>query len=190
MIELREPKDSDSTFTPFVERALNNAVESSHPNEVYVVQVDGWFDYKWQQFSGTVMHEIAVWRNNLTLPPFHPSRILSERYFRLRPDLKLYAVASAKPLHINQPSGANLQRSIRDISSSGIFVWYSQISKDSDRASLMLYSVDAGEASGWYAGFARKDEWRLAQVKGTSRKAAATILLHSNATSELLQRWL
>jgi len=86
-------------------------------------------------------------------------------------------VASAKPLHINQASGENLRRSIRDITSSGIFVWYSQISKDSDRAGLMLYTVDAGDESGWYAGFVRKDDWRLAQVKGTSRKAAATILL-------------
>ncbi len=91
MMELGESRDSDSTFASIVERALNNAVESSNPGEVYVEQVDGWFDYKWQQFSGTVMHAIAVWRNNLTVPPFHPSRILSERYFRLRPDLGLNA---------------------------------------------------------------------------------------------------
>ena len=188
MIELREAKESDSTFALIVERAVNKAAQSSSPGDVYVVQVDGWFDYKWQRFSGTVMHEIAVWRDKLTVPPFHPSRILSERYFRLRPDLGLYALASAKPLHINQASAENLRRSIRDISSSGIFVWYSHISKDSERASLMLYTVDAGDASGWYAGFARKDEWRLAQVKGTSRKAAATILLPNNATSKLLQR--
>jgi hypothetical protein len=188
MIELREPKDSDSTFASIVERAVNNAVESSNPGEVYVVQVDRWFDYKWQQFSGTVMHEIAVWRNNLTVPPFHPSRILSERYFRFSPDLGLYAECSAKPLHINQASAENLRRSIRDISSSGIFVWYSHVSKDSGRASLMLYIVAAGDASGWYAGFARKDEWRLVQVKGTSRRAAATILLSRNAISKLLQR--
>lgn len=76
------------------------------------------------------MHEIAVWRNNLTVPPFHPSRILSETCFQLRSDLELYAVASAKRLHINQASAENLRRSVRDISSSGIFVWYSHLSKD------------------------------------------------------------
>lgn len=171
-----------------MERALNNAVQRSNPGEVYVVQVDGWFDDKWQGFSGTVMHEIAIWRDKLTVPPFHPSRILSERYFRLNPDLGQYAVASAKPLHINQASAENLRRYIRGISSSGIFVWYSHISTDSDRASLMLYTVDRSDASGWYAGFARNAEWQLVQVKGTSRKAVATILLPSNATSKLLQR--
>lgn len=48
MIELKDPKDSDPTFASIVDRTLNNAVESSNPGEVYVVQVDGWFDYKWQ----------------------------------------------------------------------------------------------------------------------------------------------
>ena len=102
MIELKEPKDSDSTFASIVERALNNAVESSNPGEVYVVQVDGWFDYKWQRFSGTVMHEIAVWRDKLTIPPLSSVCILSEKYFQLSPDLGLYTESSAKPLHINQ----------------------------------------------------------------------------------------
>jgi hypothetical protein len=43
MIELREAK-SDSGFASIVERALDNAVKRSNPREVYVVQVDGWFD--------------------------------------------------------------------------------------------------------------------------------------------------
>jgi hypothetical protein len=186
MIELKKAKESDSEFVSIVERTVNNAVQSNNPGEVYVVQVDGWFDYKWQQFSGTVMHEIAVWRDKLTVPPFHPSRILSERYFRLSPDFGLYTEASAKPLHINQASALNLQRTIRDISSSGMFVWYSHISKDSDRASLMLYTVDAGDASGWYAGFTRKGEWRLAQVKGISRGAVTEFLSYGDQTANKL----
>jgi hypothetical protein len=80
-----------------VERALNNVLGRSPPSEVNVVQVDGWFDYKWQRFSGTVMHEIALWRNKLTVPPFHPSRVLSETCFRLSPDLGSYEVASGCP---------------------------------------------------------------------------------------------
>ena len=176
MIELRETTGGDSGFAQIVERALNNVLEHSRLSEVYVVQVNGWFDFKWQQFSGTVMHEIAVWRNNLTVPPFHPSRVLSERWFRLSPDLGTYQVASTKPLHIHQASAENLKRAVRDVSSSGVFAWYSQVSKDSDRASLMLYTVDAGDASGWYAGFTRKNEWCLSQVKGISRGAITELL--------------
>ena len=187
MIELRVAKESDSEFTSIVERMVNNAVRRTNPLEVYVVEVDGWFDYKWQRFSGTVMHEISVWRGKLTLPPFHPSRILSERHFRLDPDSKLYAEAQAKPLHIHQPSVQNLQRTIRSVSASGLFVWYSQISKDADRASLMLYTVNADDASAWYAGFTKKGEWELAQVNGTSRKAAGAFLRSGNPASKLLR---
>lgn len=153
---------------------MNNALEFSRPSDVYVVQVDGWFDYKWQKFSGTILHEIAIWRRNLTVPPFHPSRIVSETYFRL--DSGIYEVASARPLHIHQASGENLRRAVKDISSSGVFVWYSKVGTDSDRASLMLYIVTADDASGWYAGFTRKEEWRLAQVKGTSRATVKTFV--------------
>lgn len=177
MVELRETTGADSGFVQIVERALNDVLEHSRPGEVYVVQVDGWFDYKWQQFSATVMHEIAVWRNELTLPPFHPSRVLSEKCFRRSFDLGSYELISAKPLHINQGSAENLKRSVRDVSSSGVFAWYSQVSKGSDRASLMLYTVDASDASGWYAGFTKKDEWCLAKVKGISR-GTLTKLLH------------
>lgn len=176
MIQLGDTVESGSGFALVVERAVNNALAYSNPREVYVVQVDGWFDHKWKQFSGTVLHEIAIWRGNLTIPPFHPSRILSETCFRLNRDLATYERASARPLHIHQPSVENLRRAVRNISSSGVFVWYSQVGKDSDRASLMLYTVTADDASGWYAGFTRKTEWRLAQVKGASRGAVSALL--------------
>ena len=175
MIGLPKQMESGSGFGPIVARVLNHAVGRSRPNEVYVVQVEGWFDYKWQQFSGTVMPEIALWRNRLTVPPFHPSRVLNERYFRYIPDMGTYEVASAKPLH--QASAENLRRSIRDVSSSGVFLWYSQVGKDSDRASLMVYTIGAREAGDWYAGFTRKDEWRLAVVNGTSRHAFRKLLM-------------
>lgn len=172
MIELRNKDDVDSGFLPIVERTVQSVLERDHPRELYVVKVDGWFDYKWQGFSGTEMHEIAIWRHNLTIPPFHPSRVLSERHFRSS-DQGSYEPSPSKPLHIRQPSSHNLNRRVRDISSSAVFVWYSHVRKDSDRASLMLYSTDSSEASGWYASFAKKGQWRLGQVKGTSRRALA-----------------
>jgi hypothetical protein len=76
MIELKETEEGDSGFVPIVERALTEALQRSRPGEVYVVKIEGWFDYKWQKFSGTSMHEIAIWRHKFTVPPFHPSRVL------------------------------------------------------------------------------------------------------------------
>lgn len=174
MIELRDKDEIDSGFFPIVERALKTALERNHPRELYVVKVDGWFDYKWQGFSGTEMHEIAIWRHNLTIPPFHPSRVLSERHFRSS-DRGSYEPSPSKPLHIRQPSSQNLNRRVSDISSSGMFIWYSHVHKDSDRASLMLYLTESSETSGWYAGFAKKSKWCLGQVKGTSRRALAEL---------------
>ena len=176
---------TDAGFIPIVERALNNTIRRARPAEVYVVRVDGWFDYKWQEFSGTVMHAIAVWRYELTLPPFHPSRILSQEYYRMRSDRAAYEPAAAGPLHISQPSSANFKRTVSSVSSSGVFVWYSHTDADSDRASLMVYTVDADRASGWYAGFTRTNEWRLAQVKGISRKEVEELVLAERQASDL-----
>ena len=180
MIELSESNETDPGFAAIVERTLNNAVQRDKPRDVYVVQVDGWFDYKWEGFSGTEMHEIALWAARLTIPPFNPSRILQESYFRLNPTSDLYETASAKPLHVYQASVRNLRRFVRDFSSSGLFVWYSHVADNSDRASLMHYTVDGDAASGWYAGFTRKIEWRLAQVNGASRKEVDALLLPGN----------
>lgn len=175
---------TDSAFVSVVERALNNTLRSARPAEVYVVRVDGWFDYKWQQFSGTTMHEIAVWFKKLNLPPFHPARILSQEYYRVSPDGG-YEQAPAKPLHIYQQSSDNFKRTVRSVSSSGVFVWYSRVEADSDRASLMVYTVDSGEASGWYAGFTRTSTWRLAQVKGISRREAEELVLAGEQASDM-----
>ena len=180
MVELPESNETDPGFADIVERTLNNAVQREKPRDVYLVQVDGWFDHKWEAFSGTVLHAVAIWKAKLTLPPFNPSRILNESYFRLNPASELYEAASTKPLHVDQVSVLNLQRFVKDFSSSGLFVWYSHVTNNSDRAGLMQYTVDGDAASGWYAGFTRKVEWRLARVKGAPRKEVEALLLPGN----------
>jgi hypothetical protein len=184
MVNSNETTDNDSGFVGIVETALTTALHLTQPEEVYLVAVDGWFDYKWQEFAGTLMHDISIWRHEkLRVPPFNPTRVLSERYFRVAPDLTLEEATSRKPLHIHQPSADNLSRTVRNVSSSGLFVWYSQVSEDADRASLMLYATEFSEATGWYAGFTKRDDWRLAQVKGISRRALAELLLSRDPAS-------
>ena len=162
-------------FDAIADKALRNSLKLNNVDEAYLIRVKGWFDYKWEGFAGTVMHEIAVWRGVLRVPPFHPSRILSEKRLRLDRDT-LQQVEHRYPLHIAQSSSENLGRKVADVCASGVFVWYSEINQGSDRASLMVYSCKSGESSGWYAGFFRQDAWRLGQVKGISRRALDTIL--------------
>lgn len=169
-------EETEREFIRLVNRALRNLLQRTRFGEVHIVEIDGWFDYKWQEFSGTVMHEIAVWRHKLTVPPFHPSRVLSEKQFQANGS-EFFEILPARPLHIPQTSTANLTRCVSDISSSGAFVWYSHVNTESDRASLMLYTSGPSEASGWYAGFVKKDQWRIGQVKGAARKAVEELIL-------------
>ena len=170
-----EHTDSQMEFEAIVDRALRNSLKQHDIDEAYLVSVKGWFDYKWEGFAGTLMHEIAIWRGVLRIPPFHPSRILSEKRLRLDKNT-LQEIEHRHPLHIAQASSENLGRKVADVSPSGVFVWYSEVTQESDRASLMVYGCKSGESSGWYAGFLRKDSWRLGQVKDISRSALEKIL--------------
>jgi hypothetical protein len=185
MIHLNHTAGADSDFVVIVEQALENALNRIRPLEVYVIQIDGWFDYKWQGFSGTVMHEIAVWRHNLSLPPFHPARVLNQTHF-VRSEGSSYEPSPAKPLHISQASSANLNRRVTDVSSSAVFLWYSRTDGDSDRGSLMVYTVNQSEFSGWYAGFKRNGAWRLTQIKGASRREIKEIFLAKTGIEQIV----
>ena len=166
---------SQMEFEAIVDKALRNSLRQNDAIEAYLIRVKGWFDYKWEGFAGTVMHEIAIWRGELRIPPFHPSRILSEKRLRLDKN-GLQEIEHRHHLHTAQVSSKNLRRTIADICTSGVFVWYSEISQESDRASLMVYGCDSGESSGWYAGFFRQGAWHLGRVKGISRRALESIL--------------
>ena len=187
MIHLTDPR-TDEDLLAIVQHALNESVRCASPSQAYVVQIDGWFDYKWQAFSGTTMHEIAIWRHKLTLPPFHPTRVLNQTHWQLRADGSDYEISAAKPLHISQPSDANLRRYVTDVASSAIFLWYSSVESSGGRGSLMIYVVDRGESSGWYAGLTGNGKWRLAQVKGASRREVQEILFARAASNNSLDR--
>jgi hypothetical protein len=168
---IKQKENDDPLFLAIVERVLRETLRLHQSSEVYVVQIDHWFDYKWLEFSGTVMHEIAVWLYKLTVPPFHPSRVVSQSYFRAATYTPTsYEAAPSAPLHIVQQSRSNLRRALSQISPSGAFVWYSGSSNNSDRGSLMVYTVANEEARAWYASFIKDREWSVGKLKGISRR--------------------
>ena len=57
MIGLYHSDSVDPAFAALVDQAVGSIVLATRPAEVYATEIDGWFDYKWQGFSGTVMHE-------------------------------------------------------------------------------------------------------------------------------------
>ncbi|HEY2976028.1 MAG TPA: hypothetical protein VGJ48_26170 [Pyrinomonadaceae bacterium] len=172
MITFDETNLDDPQFIGIVSTILNTAVTRHHPRDVYVVEIDHCFDRKWQKFSGKALGLIGTWNKKLVVPPFDPRRVVNQRYFCS--DMSRspsYSLASARPLHIEQAGGDSPQRRLAQTSQSGIFLWYSGETTKTDQASVLLYQIDAGVTSDWYASFAKSGQWKLNKVRGISRRA-------------------
>ena len=177
MVAINATERDDARFVELVNRVLDSAVRLYRPDDVYIVQIDHWFDHKWLAFSGKALGALGVSKARLTLPPFNPNRVVRQVYYEAgAPGAATYSLASSPPLHIDQWSDANMQRFVDRVSESGLFVWYSGDTEPSDAASLMLYRVGGGEASGWYASFKDKGGWMLNKVGGISRRELSALL--------------
>jgi hypothetical protein len=170
MIELTPTHIDDPQFVQLASQVLNKLIRLHLPSDVYAIEIDHWFDHKWLQFSGQTLGALPFWRWRLTIPPFDPGRVVSQKYFHARnAGREIYDEDVRKPLHRDQWSGHNVNRYIKDISASGIFFWYSGDTNGSDRAALMVYLTSGEEAVPWYASFTKTEHWRLNKVRGISR---------------------
>ena len=126
------PKESDDpAFVSKVENVANHAMAAYQPDDLYLTQVKGWFDHKWLKFSGKLLGALAVWKNDITVPPFNPNRILEERRFIRASEGWCEAAAS---LHVYQDSSENLKRKVRQLSASGFLIWFTGNTSRTERA--------------------------------------------------------
>jgi hypothetical protein len=117
------PSDSDDPhFIALANRLLNASLSANRPAEVYLIRLDSWFDAKWLNFSGKALGALGVHRDPITVPPFHPRRVVSQIHFALSPTTDAFEPAAVSPLHIDQPSGENLTRQISRVSPSAVFL--------------------------------------------------------------------
>ncbi len=140
MINILPKKNDDLEFTRIVSRILNNSIAVFDPDEIYVVQIDHRFDYKWLGFSHKTLGAVGSWRMpKLRIPPFTSEKVIEESFFqKVNGQLKQ---KEHKPLHIHQYSDDNRFRLIEDLTESGLFIWYSGDTKLNSQASLMIYSI-------------------------------------------------
>jgi len=103
------------------------------------------------------------WREKITVPPFHPNRIIRQRYVRKQ---KTGNKAFEKRLHIKKISNDNIHNRIQNYTQNGLFVWFSSNSKQNKRGSLMVYRVQKEDIETWYASFEERKEWKILQSKG------------------------
>ncbi len=90
----------DNDFVDLLNALLNALPVEQSPEQLWVIQIDNWFDHKWLRYSGsgTVASKFPVdwtssfmdrftsvkeqfWRDKLTFPPFAPDRVVSQWSF-------------------------------------------------------------------------------------------------------------
>ena len=167
-LQLAATPQDDPAFVEAVETILDVVVSENSPEVVAVIQIENRFDHKWLRFSGKVLGALGVWKSPLTIPPFHPNRVVRETAHR-RVERGEYEQFRAPPLHVVQPSDRNLNRRLRQRTDSGVFLWWSGDSVTSGKGSVMVY-VHVGEVPAcWFASLDRDTTWRINKTKGITR---------------------
>jgi len=158
MIELHQTDEDDINFTNRMRKIVLGALLLYKPQEVYVVHIDNWFDWKWLPFS---LEE---------LPPFSPNRVLDQQHFTWDATTSAYLPSErGEILHKAQATSEHRnQRRLSKISAPTSFVWYSGNTRKNDAGSLLAYfRIPDGEGS--YVAFKRKsDLWEIKRVIGTT----------------------
>ena len=166
-INILAKRNDDITFTRIISQVLNDLIFLTKPIDVFVIQINHRFDYKWLTFSHKVLGELGVWHNDeLRIPPFVPEKVIEESYFQLKHGN--YFQKEFVPLHIQQNSQENAHRKIKLFSTSGIFLWYSGNSSIHSQASLMVYTRKNAIESCWYVAFNKNKSWKISGNRNIS----------------------
>jgi hypothetical protein len=181
----------DPLFITLLNSLLRGLITKGTPEELWIIQIDNWFDHKWLRFSGIGVRDFkfpafmgrsdaaldGFYQDKVTFPPFTPNRVLGQWSF-----VRVNGDYSEVPLRMlphpieKQLSETNLHRRVEGFSRSACFVWYSGRTLANGRASVMVYSVAGDRVEAWFAGFNRQQEWRLHSTKGASRDDVEQLL--------------
>lgn len=101
-----------------------------------LIKIDNWFGFEMAFISGKTFGALGVWKRTLTVPPFVPNRVISQRRFAA----PLYNEMDAgKPLHLNVCSSAALNRKVSDTAPGAVLIWAGGGSKSSGQGGVMAY---------------------------------------------------
>ena len=183
-----------SGFLDSIDRVVAGLVFRYSPRLVCLVRIHKWFDHRWLGFSGKgrVFFD-PPWpshvgvsldefhQEQLTFPPFAPSRVATETQWTRHGDGDYaegagpFRVHSAERAH----SSSNLQRRIVDLTESALFVWFSSSSAKDSRGSMLVYIVNGGSTIPWFASMkCDPTSCALGEVKGLGRAEVQELLQH------------
>src|SRR5260370_30312598 len=108
-MEIAPQVDDAVEFVVLVEACVNGDLRVHKPKELVLIHIDNWFSQKWLHFSGKALGSVGVWQRdqNLTVPPFVPNRVRSERGFAAPGYLE---VTAPHPVHSVMESQYALHR--------------------------------------------------------------------------------
>jgi hypothetical protein len=162
VIELVPTEHDDVGFLSLAQRVMNGAIAELRMRDVFLVHVDNWFDHKWLGWWSRKDEELRV-------PTFTPSRVLSEKHFVCKAETSAWErIELQKPLHVRQPGRPWLAQPLDRFSESAAFVWYSGNTAVNKVGSLMLY-LSGAQGYSWYASFQKTEEWAVADECRTTR---------------------
>ena len=163
MVRYTQPESTDDPgYLDWVEAIVVGVEEAVTTEQTYIVKIDNWFGKRWLGFSGRALGAVGVRKEKLTLPPFIPSRVISQRRF----------FAAGTPsgrrqrLHVWQRSGENLQRYTEVVLQGSHAFWYSGRSASNDRGSFMAYVATPEGHWPWYVGLRREKGWQVVDCIG------------------------
>jgi len=149
----------DPSFITEVNHVLSEKISEFKPLELFITYINNWFDLKWLKFSGTTMHEIAVWQlEDVTVPPFNPKRVIYSKKCKKYEEAYNVVIDKSETLHIVQESSANFKRRIIDFSSNGLFIWYSSNTKLNDQGSILVYYAKDNECLTFYFNLVKQSD--------------------------------
>ncbi len=175
-------KTDDPGFVALLNSLLRGLLSQRAPEELWIIQIDNWFDHKWLGFSGmgAVASNIPIdrydtvkaesYQEKLTFPPFTPNRVVAQfSYVRVGNDYVEAPLPALPHSTERKRSEMNLRRRVENFGRSAYFVWYSANTLANGKGSVMVYSVAADPPECWFAGFNRQKGWKVQATKGVNR---------------------
>ena len=158
------PGPDDSTdFIAIVQKLVSGLLIRETPPSLRLIKIDNWFGSKWLGFSGKKLGAFGVSMDQLTIPPFVPNRVLSERRVVGPPYID---VVNDSSLHMSVASSIALTCRASELAPGAILMWYSGGSISTGRGSVMAYVPTEEVYSIWYTEWASSESWRLVRRIG------------------------
>jgi hypothetical protein len=170
---IRPEVDDAPEFARKVEALANGILSRYEPPAFILIKINNWFNVTWLRFSGKTLGVLGTWNNALSIPPFVPNRVVSQRRFSA-PDYQ--EVDAGKPIHLLVESSQAVLRRVSEVAGGAALMWYSGGSAQAERGAVMAHVPVGAAYSPWYTGWAKRKGWELVQPKEISEQEIAGLI--------------